>query len=346
MKKLLIILALCSFPFALKAQALKKTFKYATFYTAVSGGNSIADDNVYSVIGGLQTDVIETPFDYSLTAGIRKIARFGYENRANAFYDGSENTFSDAATIGKVKGFEFLFEVNYQRQRGLIFIDQNHFLRYVGKNVIVKVEYLQDGFADIEYFEASQRARINLGKKLSLNFGVVQRMSEPYGYDPLAEWMLSNGNIHYTSLALQEGYTVDVQASNYYSPDGAVVATSDEVWEVVVIPEVIANYAERKKDELGNKIEYSVVAGADFYHYTKNFWLHSWINVMPYHLETGGEFSYHNFNDGEQWTDYSGGLILGWKLNKSLGVFLQGKHNKYWNREWHDFSVGINYVIL
>ena len=46
------------------------------------GGTSISDLDVYSVTDGLQTTTIETPFDYSLTAGIRKIARFGYENRA------------------------------------------------------------------------------------------------------------------------------------------------------------------------------------------------------------------------------------------------------------------------
>ena len=55
--------------------------------------------------------------------------------------------------------------------------------------------------------------------------------------------------------------------------------------------------------------------------------------------------SYHKFNDG-QWIDYSGGLIFGYKLNKHLGCFIEGKYNKYWNRNWHDFSVGVNYVIF
>jgi len=27
-------------------------------------------------------------------------------------------------------------------------------------------------------------------------------------------------------------------------------------------------------------------------------------------------------------------------------VFAEGKYNRYWNREWHDFSVGINYILL
>ena len=40
------------------------------------------------------------------------------------------------------------------------------------------------------------------------------------------------------------------------------------------------------------------------------------------------------------------GLIFGYKINKSLGVFLEGKYHKYWNRNWHDFSVGFNYVII
>ena len=167
--------------FTANGQTVKKTFKFATFYTAFSGGNSIADDNIYSVTNGLQTDVLETPFDYSFTAGVRKIARFGYENRANVFYDGTEKSYSDAATIGKVKGFEFLFEADIKRQEGVDYLDQNHFLRYVAPKWIFKTEYVQDGFADIEYFEASQRYRHQINKKLSLNAGVLERFAEPYG---------------------------------------------------------------------------------------------------------------------------------------------------------------------
>ena len=67
---------------------------------------------------------------------------------------------------------------------------------------------------------------------------------------------------------------------------------------------------------------------------------------MPYHYDNGNKFSYHNFNNGEQWNDYSGGLIFGYKLNKHLGTFVEGKYNKYWNKEWYDFKFGINYVIF
>ena len=327
------------------SQGLSKTFKFATFYTAVNGGNSIADQTVWSVGNGLGSTNIETPYDYSLTMGIRKIARFGYENRANAFYDGTETSWSDGANIGKRNGLEFLAEVKYKRQMGQEFLDQNHFLRYVGDKYIVKGEFLQDGFADISYFETSQRGRLKIGEKFSFNLGIAQRASEPYGYDPLAEWLLDNNDIHYTYLALQEGYTVDVPNSEYFSPDGDLVATSTEVWEAVVIPEVISDYASRKRSELDRLLQHSVVAGFDYYHYTDDFWLHAWGNVMPYHLDNGNEFMYHNSVDG-QWLDYSGGMIFGYRLNKHLGLFLEGKYNKYWNREWYNFKCGVNYVIF
>jgi len=327
------------------SQGLSKTFKFATFYTAVNGGNSIADQTIYSVGNGLGSTNIETPYDYSLTMGLRKIARFGYENRAQAFYDGTETSWSDGANIGKRNGLEFLAEVKYRRQMGQEFLDQNHFLRYVGDKYIVKGEFLQDGFADISYFETSQRGRLKIGEKFSFNLGIAQRASEPYGYDPLAEWLLDNNDIHYTHLALQEGYTVDIPNSEYFSPDGELVATSVEVWEAVVIPGVISDYSDRKRNELNRLLQHSVVAGFDYYHYTDDFWLHAWGNVMPYHLDSGNEFMYHNSVDG-QWLDYSGGMIFGYKLNKHLGLFLEGKYNKYWNREWYNFKCGVNYVIF
>ena len=349
MKKLiilsLIILTSCAAPKKCCAQVdFKKYFKFATFYGAASGGTSVSDVETFSVNNGLQTATKKTPFDYNIAFGVRKIARFGYENKAQTFYDGTENSWSDGANIGKVKGLEFLFEIDYTRQQGDEYIDQHHFIRYVQDNYIIKGEYLQDGFADIKYFETSERYRYKVNDKLSFNAGLAQRLSEPYGYDPLAEWMLSNGNIHYTYLALQQGYNVDVAASEYFSPDGELVATSNEVWEEVVVPIMLADYTQKKRDQLDLIIQHSIVLGFDYYHYTKSFWTHAWGNVMPYHLDEGGDYSYHKY-EGKQWLDYGGGIIFGTKINKRLGVFTEGKYNKYWNRKWYDFKLGVNYII-
>ena len=341
------ILALLPLTCLSQGDFYKKTLRRATFYAAVNGGNSVSDQDVYSVsTGSLLTDVVETPFDYSLTLGVRKIARFGYENRANIFYDGTEKTYGDAATVGKYDGFEFLAEADWRRQQGKNFLDQDYFVRYVADRWIVKAEWLQDGFADVKYFEASQRGRVKLGNKLSLNAGVVERISEPYGYDPLEEWLLENDQIHYTALAFDQGYTADVASGEFYNPDGDLVANDPAVWEQVVIPQVLNEYVLQKRSELPNQWVYSVVVGFDFYHYTKDFWLHSWGSIMPYHLNTDGQYSYHNFVNSTQWVDMGAGLVFGTKITKSLGVFTEGRYNRYWNREWHDFSLGINYILL
>ena len=341
----------------------KKITKFSTIYGAVNGGNSLSDVDVYSVTNGLQTQTVQTPYDYSVILGVRKIARMGYEPK-EAFKNGQENSFSDASTVGKVKGFEYLFELSYVRQEGEDYANQHHFLRYIDDTYILKGEYLEDGFADIKYFETSQRYRYkvkNFGDnipyfpealkkgKLSFNIGAAQRIAEPYGYDPLEEWVLDNGSLHYTFLALEEGYNVDFtnpEGIQYLDPSGNVVATSTEVWEAVVIPTVLSDYAEKERKKLENTIQHSLILGFDYYLYTKKLWLHSWGNLMPYHYDQGDEFSYHKYNGGEQWYDYSGGLIFGYKLDKHLGVFVEGKYNKYWNREWHDFSFGINYIIF
>jgi hypothetical protein len=339
---------------------LKDIFKFGTVYGAVNGGTSLSDEDVYSVTNGLQTSVNETPYDYSILFGIRKIKKFGYEDKER-FKIGNENSFTDAATLGRWNNkIEFLFQGEYKRQQGENYLDQHHFIRYVGddgcenkfcwKHYLVKVEYLEDGFADIKYFEASERLTYKPSQidNLTFNFGAAQRLAEPYGYDPLAEWLLSNNNLHYTYLALEEGYEVEFDGqggAEYFDPSGNSVATSTEVWEAVVIPTVLADYSEKKRNELENTIQHSFVIGADYYKYSKKSWLHAWGNIMPYHYDAGGEFSYHKFNGG-QWMDYSGGIIFGHWVNKNLGIFIEGTYNKYWNREWHGFSAGINYRVF
>ena len=338
-------------------KSLKKHLKFSTIYGAVNGGTSVSDAKTYSVSSGeLEEGVISTPYDYSVTFGIRKIARFGYENKANTFYDGTESNYSDAATVGKVRGFEYLFEIDYARQQGVDYIDQHHFIRYSSDDdcegpfcidhFATKLEYLKNGFADVEYFELSERYRYKKSKYLAFSIGAAHRLAEPYGYNPLEEWILDNGNLHYTYLAIQEGYIIDVANSEYKDPDGNIVANSADVWNEVVIPQVLSDYSEKKRNELDKQIQHSIIIGFDYYHYNKNRWIHAWGNLLPYHYDNGNEFSYHKYNNGEQWYDYSGGVIYGVKVDKHLGYFVEGKYNRYWNREWYDFKLGVNYVIF
>ncbi|NNE32480.1 MAG: hypothetical protein HKN40_08935 [Winogradskyella sp.] len=348
MRSLLLLLLI---PFTVYSQInvkdqIKRTLKFSTFYAAYNGNNSISDVTTYSVLDGLNTTTTETPYDYSAVFGIRKIQRFGYEpNIQNRFKNGTENSFSDAATVGsKSKGFEYLFEFDYRRQQGKEFLNQDHFIRYIADRYVLKVEYLEDGFADIGYFEASQRFRHKFNRKFSVNIGGMQRISEPYGFDPFADCLRPDGSIPWMKIATDMGYNWGLN-DIYTDPNGEIVANSTEVFQEVVVPQILSDYADIQRNALPNKWEYSAVLGFDYYRYSKNFWLHSWANLLPYHIDIENQYSYHKFNDG-QWLDYSGGLIFGYRFNRSLGIFAEGRYHQYWNRSWYEFSTGINYIIL
>jgi len=348
MKKLLLLLLIPVSVFGqinVKDQ-IKRTLKFSTFYAAYNGNNSISDITTYSILDGLNTETTITPYDYSAVFGIRKIQRFGYEpNIQNRFKNGTENSFSDAATVGsKSKGFEYLFEFDYRRQQGKEFLNQDHFVRYIADRYVLKVEYLEDGFADIGYFEASQRFRHKFNRKFSVNMGGMQRISEPYGFDPFADRLRGDGSIPWMKIATEMGYNRGLN-DIYTDGDGNIVANSTEVFQEVVVPQILSDYADIQRNALPNKWEYSVVLGFDYYRYSKNFWLHSWANLLPYHIDIEDQYSYHKFNDG-QWLDYSGGLIFGYRFNRSLGIFAEGRYHQYWNRSWYEFSTGINYIIL
>ena len=96
--------------------------------------------------------------------------------------------------------------------------------------------------------------------------------------------MIGDNQIHYTSLALQEGYSIDVNTGEFFAqPNGELVANDPAIWEQVVIPAGSNDYVAARRAELPSIWMHAVV-GFDFYHYTKDFWLR-WGNVMPYPLE-------------------------------------------------------------
>ena len=99
--------------------------------------------------------------------------------------------------------------------------------------------------------------------------------------------------------------------------------------------------------------------GFDFFHYKSNFWLHAYGSYLPpYHKYVSGDedFSYFNRNnwgrgglrqdsEPEQWEDYQAGVVFGWKLNKSIGVFFEGEYTKFWDSRIYNSSVGLNITL-
>ena len=176
--KYLILLLWC---FVAQGQILKKAydefFKYSSIYVAGNVSNAYekttkdyfvekpADGDLYGIPRVI--DVTEYyPNDYRVGFGIRKLARFDYEVKPN-FYDGTEINKALSSPTAAVKGFEYLFHYEQERERGEEFVNTRYFLRHTGKYHIIKLEQREQGNVGFEYQSAEARLRLPIGKKFS-----------------------------------------------------------------------------------------------------------------------------------------------------------------------------------
>ena len=138
MKNILFLLIFIS---SLCNAQIKNFFKYSTFYTSMSMNTSFVERDDYIAIDKGYENVTEiNPYDYNLTIGIRKIARFDYEYKVKTWYYGTEKAVADNVTIGNSTGWEYLLNFSFIRNRGNKFIDQNLWLRYIGDKCVTKLQ--------------------------------------------------------------------------------------------------------------------------------------------------------------------------------------------------------------
>jgi len=147
--------------------------------------------------------------------------------------------------------------------------------------------------------------------------------------------------------------------------DGRVFAYTDREYFLYHFPGMLETYIDGVKKNLGYQSETSLVLGADFYHYSDDWWMHAWGNWMPIHyghtkhsyqnaasyqthLEEGKEpydFEYLE-SDWADWNDYDLGALFGVKLKDNLGVFAEGRYLYYWERPAYDIKLGLNYQFM
>ena len=109
-------------------------FKYSTIYTSMNMNTSMIENQDYISIDKGYEDVTQiNPYDFNLTVGIRKVARFGYEQKIKSWYYGTEDNVAENVTISNAVGFEYLVNYSYIRSRGDTLNEQNYWLRYLGK---------------------------------------------------------------------------------------------------------------------------------------------------------------------------------------------------------------------
>jgi len=357
MKKILLLLLL--FSYNTQAQLLKDIFKYSTVYGAYSQSNSIQPNKTFYVTQS--SELIETtqrnPADEIKTFGFRKLAHFGYEDK-DRFYDGEEQNNSLNSNIGNVKGLEYLFEYQDGKQQGREFKNKQFFVRYLAKWWLVKAEYNKNELVDIDYKSADLRFRIPIGKKLSLSIGAMYRTyDKAYGHNPIQKyleenpwWSLSYNYFNHTDQAYSyENLSTGEIGYDYfwYNAEGQLISNSDLDYRNNIYGQLVNRYNKEQLAQIGNFADLSSVFALDFYHYRNNFWVHSYINILPHHKLLQGEkkYSYGNFIGKDNWLDYSFGGVFGIKINNKLGLFSEITMQKYWDREIKVIKAGINFKL-
>ena len=360
-------------------------FEYSTIYLAGDIQNPKEQPKDYFVRTNPSGNLYEPPvvvdgtdyydYDYRYGFGIRKIARFDYEVKGKNYYDGTESNVGLAASNSPIKGFEYLVHVEKERSRDEVFKNHRYFLKHSGKYHIAKIESRKQGRVNFNYKSAELRAKLPIGEKFSLNAGAMFRTHQrPYGYNPIEIWLNEtdeNGwpvnywyQLGYNYGFTDQWVTIDIDGEQvydyyWYDPEGNVVAYTDLQFRDTVFENLINRYNNEVWGELDEFGLVSPVVGFDFYHYKNNFWLHAYGSyLLPYHKYVKGDedFSYLNRNnwglgglrqdsDLEQWDDYQAGVVFGWKLNKNLGIFVEGEYTKFWDSKIYNSSVGLNITL-
>ena len=363
----------------------KELFKYSTIYVAGDMQNPKEETKDYFVRTNPDGGLYDIPvvvdgtnyyeFDYRYGIGIRKLARYDYEVKGKHYYDGTESNVGLSATNSPVKGLEYVFHWEKERERDELYDNHRYFLKHSGKYHMVKVESRKQGKVNFDYKSGEIRAKLPIGKKFSLSAGAIYRTHErPYGYNPVEIWLNETNdagqaiNPWYT-LGFYYGYddhytTTEYQGQTLYDwywtgPEGNIVAHTDLEFRETVFTDLMNRYNEEMWEDIDAFGVVSPVIGFDWYHYKNNFWMHLYGSyLLPYHKYVQGDedFSYLNRNnwgegglmqdaEHEQWEDYQTGLVMGWKLSKSIGIFFEGEYTKFWDSEIYNSSVGLNITL-
>ena len=338
------------------------------------------DGSLYSI-----PDVVDNtpmyPFDYRYGFGIRKLARFNYERKPKNYYDGTEEQLVFSAPTSAVQGLEYQFHFEKERWRGENFTNYNFFLKHTGKYHIVKIQSREVGKINLKYNSAEVRGRLPIGEKFSISAGAILRGHErAYGYNPVEIWLNETDDTgaavnQWYQLGYQYGYEDVFYTQTIIDPvtgeetitqdwcwvdaNGEQVAHSDLDFRETVLPGLMNRFNGEAWSLLDPWMEIAPILGVDFYHYENRFWIHSYANyILPMHKYVAGkeEFSYLNRNNWgkggliqdtklEQWSDYSFGTSLGFKVNKNLGIFIQGEYSKMWDSKLYQTTFGLNYTF-
>ena len=347
MKNIILLFLLVS---TISTAQIKDFFKFSTFYTSMSMNTSFVEREDYrAVMKGYEDITKINAYDYNLTLGLRKIARFDYETKRQTWYTGTERNTADNVTIGNANGWEYLFNYSFIRNRSEKFTEQNFWLRYLGDRFVAKAQYTDNQRVDLKYTSLDYRLRLNKGN-WDFTVGTVFRVHPAYGINPIEDFWVP-GASNFQDLAEDFGYAPEQWVQGFYvdqnwydvsGGDSLLIATSNDEFFHHYFGDAVARFNQQELEKLGMQKEVSAVIGIAYYKYTPKFWIHAWYNCLPYHHGLD-EYSYEYTDSQVEWDS---GLILGTRITKSLGLFVEGVHMKYWGKEIFEMKFGFNYLIF
>ena len=341
------------------AQFFKKLFQHSTIYT--SGNITMPREEIKKEFfvtqeGELRDITNELEFNYIYSIGWRKLARFDYENKQNQFYDGSERPIALSSGVGNVDNWEWLFNYDWVRDRGNEYNNQRYFLRYLGPWYIIKGELREEGAINFNYTAGDIRGRLKIGEKFNLSLGGIYRISDKvFGLNPIEEYLKPDTaqwwDLAYDYEYKDHYYSINNDDHDWYwtNADGERVADTDLDFRKHIFKNLVNDYNTQIFESIDKMGYLSMIVGYDFYHYSNNFWLHNYVSVMPLHKQISGdeEFGYGKFyamedNEKKHWLDYQAGLVLGLKIKKAFGFFLEGEYSRLWDKDIYNAKVGFN----
>tara|TARA_Y100000034_G_scaffold40615_1_gene50065 strand:- start:2580 stop:3863 length:1284 start_codon:yes stop_codon:yes gene_type:complete len=201
LKKFVLGLLLSSFLFGQNFVA--NFFKYSTAYASFSLNSPRHQDDRFAIISGFTSGELEVEREerelepnFEKSFGLRKIGRFNYEpkrgvknaGKGGDWYDGSEQNANQNATVGPVKGWEYLMKWTQGRQWGAEYVNQEYWVRYISDWIVAKAGYTELGLEEVEYRHGDLRFKWTpsfLDNKLSISVGAKHRQHPVYGFDAM-----------------------------------------------------------------------------------------------------------------------------------------------------------------
>ena len=362
MKKLLSILLTSAILFAEEGSNyfMDNFLKYSTFYTSISVNSPFVPQSKWDVdiINGTFIETTkENELGYNISIGVRKLARFKYQAKGKNFYDGSERNLSDVATIGAVSGWEYLVKYSTIRQFGEEFVDTESWVRFIGDKFVVKGSYANFGRQGLEFGQLDLRYKKSIGNNWNFSVGGNFRAHPAYGLFPFNDWLAGSGG-QWWELAYNYGYDDEYYFQDFnqngvqdpgepgdyewFDEDNQLIAESDGEFYEYYYGDVINLYNEEEIDKLGYQWESSVVLGVDYYLYNKKYWVHGWASIMPYSKGLT-DYSF-NYEDGD--IDFDIGIVTGYKFNRNIGIFGEGRYLSYFGINAYELKAGVNVTIF